>query len=60
MVDSSIILLGFLLPPHIPLVSSSHQQWGETPVYTASEHGHETIVKMLIGAKADINHPNEV
>ena len=60
MVDSSIILLGFLLPPHIPLVSSSHQQEGKTPVYIASEHGHKAIVKMLIEAKADVNHPNEV
>ena len=44
----------------MPLVSSSHQQFDQTPVYVASEQGHDAIVKMLIEAKADINHSNEV
>ena len=45
---------------YMPLFSSSHQQWGQTPVYIASERGHDTITKMLIEAKADVNHPDEV
>lgn len=45
---------------NISLASFSHQQYGQTPVYTAAEEGHSDIVQMLIQANADINHPNEV
>ena len=59
MVDSSV-QLGLIYSYHIPLVSSSDQQRGQTPVNIASESGHGTVVQMLIEAKADINHPDKV
>jgi len=56
MVDRSILIYSY----QMPLVSSSNLQWGRTPVYIASGRGHGTVIKMLIEAKADINHSNEV
>ena len=53
MVDS-LIQLGLIHVYHIPLVNSSDQQKGQTPVYIASQQGHGTVVQMLIEANADI------
>ena len=35
-------------------------QWGETPLYRASESGHYEVVEVLITAGADVNLANKV
>ena len=35
-------------------------QWGETPLYVASEHGHYKVVELLITAGANVNIITEV
>ena len=35
-------------------------QWGTTPLYMASERGHDKVVEVLIAAGADVNVANEV
>ena len=37
-----------------------YYQWGETPLYIASEHGHLEVVKYLKEAGADINAADNV
>jgi len=40
------------------LLCSSHEQYGQTAVYSASAAGHTEVVKLLVQAKADVE-PNE-
>ena len=35
-------------------------QWGETPLYEASQRCHDKVVEVLIAAGADVNLANEV
>ncbi|OQR91706.1 hypothetical protein ACHHYP_20174 [Achlya hypogyna] len=41
-----------------PLPSDADKN-GDSPLYTASENGHEDVVRQLIAAGADVNHENE-
>ena len=35
-------------------------QFGVSPLISAALEGHESLVKLLLEAKADVNHPDNV
>ena len=35
-------------------------QWGETPLWSAAQNGHDPVVRVLVVAGADKNAPNTV
>ena len=35
-------------------------QWGRTPLYNASQEGHDKVVEVLIAAGADVNLADKV
>ena len=44
----------------ILLTMSCHSQYGQTPLYLASSHGHQNYVELLIQTGANVDVPRQV
>ncbi len=53
--------VGFVVQTHMLFtLFSSYVQSGATPLWTASFHGHQKCMELLIDAGANVDVPNEV